>query len=107
MRRGKRNWGIVLAISMVLAWTAISTSGGFSYARAEDKINKININTADVPTLTQLSGIGEAKAAAIVKYREEKGKFKTTEDIMNVKGIGDGLFKKIKDHITIGEAKTK
>lgn len=104
MRGGKRNWGVVLAICMVLAWTAISTSGGFSYARAEDKIN---INTADAQTLTQLSGIGEAKAAAIVKYREEKGKFKTIEDIKKVTGIGDGLFEKIKDQITIGETKTK
>lgn len=62
---------------------------------------KISINTATKEELLTLSGIGESKADAIVKYREENGKFKTIEDIKNVSGIGDALFEKIKDNITI------
>ena len=61
----------------------------------------ININTANINELTTLPGIGEAKANNIIKYREEKGKFNSIEDIKNISGIGDALFNKIKEFITI------
>ena len=48
-----------------------------------------------------LPGIGESKAISIIKYREENGNFATIEDIKNVSGIGDSLFDKIKDYITV------
>ncbi|MBM9513986.1 ComEA family DNA-binding protein [Desulfogranum marinum] len=63
---------------------------------------KVNINTATVDELTSLPGIGQAKAEAIVKYRDQAGKFKTVEDVTNVKGIGDKMLKKIKSEITVG-----
>lgn len=63
--------------------------------------DRININTADVGTLTSLSGIGEARAAAIIEYRQKNGSFSSAEDIRNVPGIGDGIYKKIKDLIKI------
>ena len=63
--------------------------------------NKVNINTAGIDELTKLSGIGEAKAKAIISYREENGNFKSIEDIKNVSGLGDSLFDKIKDNITV------
>ena len=61
----------------------------------------ININTADQKQLTSLSGIGDAKASAIIKYREEKGKFKSIEDIKQVSGISESLYEKIKEFITV------
>ncbi len=61
---------------------------------------KININTASLEELMTLPGIGEAKAKDIIKYRE-KQKFKTIEDIKEVQGIGDSLFAKIKENITV------
>ena len=61
----------------------------------------ININTALVSDLTKIKGIGESKALAIIKYREENGNFKTIEDIKNVSGIGDATFEKIKAFITV------
>ena len=61
----------------------------------------ININTADIKELTEINGIGESRAQAIISYREENGSFKSIEDIMKVTGIKDGLFKKIKDQITV------
>lgn len=61
---------------------------------------KININSADIAELTNLSGIGEAKAKAIIQYRNEKGNFTNIEDIKNVSGIGDALFEKISNEIT-------
>ncbi len=63
---------------------------------------KVNINTAAVDELSSLPGIGQTKAEAIVKYRKQAGKFKTVEDITNVKGIGDKMLKKIKPEITVG-----
>lgn len=62
---------------------------------------KISINNATKEELLTLNGIGESKADAIIKYREENGKFKTIEDIKNISGIGDALFEKIKNNITV------
>ena len=67
----------------------------------EDTPKLISINTATKEELMQLTGIGEAKALDIIKYREENGPFQNIEDIKNVSGIGDSLFAKIKDNITI------
>ncbi len=61
---------------------------------------KVSINSATKEELMTLTGIGEAKAEDIIKYREENGQFKTIEDIKNVSGIGDSLFAKIKENIT-------
>ena len=62
---------------------------------------KVSINTASLSELQTLTGIGETKANAIIKYREEHGPFSKIEDLMNVSGIGDATFAKIKDNITI------
>ena len=66
------------------------------------KDNKlISINTASKDELMTLSGIGESKALAIISYRENNGLFERIEDIMNVSGIGEKMFEKIKDFITL------
>ena len=64
--------------------------------------NRININTADEAQLTTLTGIGATRAQAIIAYREETGPFAAIEDIMNVQGIKEGTFAKIKDEIVVG-----
>jgi competence protein ComEA len=64
---------------------------------------KVNINTASVAELEALPGIGPAKAEAIVKYREEKGNFKSAEDLKNVQGIGDKLFEKISGEVEVSK----
>ncbi|MDD4705699.1 MAG: helix-hairpin-helix domain-containing protein [Bacilli bacterium] len=63
--------------------------------------NKININTASITELQTLSGIGETKANDIIKYREQYGKFNNIEELKNISGIGDAIFEKIKEYITI------
>ena len=62
---------------------------------------KVDINTAGKDELMTLSGIGEAKADAIIRYRDEHGKFQKIEDLMEVEGIKDGVFQKVKDQIKI------
>ena len=66
-----------------------------------DEAGKINLNTASAEQLMKLSGIGESKAAQIISYREKNGAFKKIEDIMNITGIKEGVFGKIKDDITV------
>jgi len=63
---------------------------------------KININTAGVQELVTLDGIGEIKAREIVAYRDQNGAFERIEQILDVKGIGEATFAKIKDRITVG-----
>lgn len=62
---------------------------------------KININTATLSELQELDGIGESKAQSIIDYRNEVGLFKDINELMNVSGIGETVFAKIKDNITI------
>lgn len=62
---------------------------------------KVNLNTAAKEELMTLRGIGEARAADIIHYREEKGPFQAIEEIMNVSGIKEAAFQKIKDDITV------
>lgn len=65
------------------------------------KNNKININTANVSELKQITGIGESTANKIIDYRQNVRKFKKIEDIKEVKGIGESKFESLKNKITI------
>lgn len=64
---------------------------------------KVNVNEADAATLAGLSGIGQARAEAIIAYREEHGPFKVIEDLVNVKGIGPAFIDKNRELITVGK----
>ena len=72
-----------------------------SFEKESSESGKVNINTADAELLCTLPGIGESRAAGIIAYREEYGRFATIEDIMNVSGIKDSSFRKIKDYIIV------
>ena len=64
-------------------------------------VGKVNLNRASVQELMTLTGIGQSRAEAIVRYREEIGSFQTIEDVMKVSGIKENAFNKIKDNITV------
>lgn len=61
----------------------------------------ISINTGTLEELMTLDGVGEAKAKAIIAYREENGPYQNIEDLLNVSGIGESLLAKIKENITL------
>lgn len=79
-------WSLVLLLAM-----AVTAFAG------------VNINTAGVEELETLPGIGKSKAEAIVKFREENGRFKAAEDLMQVKGIGEKVYEKISAQVEVGE----
>lgn len=81
--------------------TAIPGTSASSAAADVPEVFPININTATLEELQTLSGIGEAKAAAIIAYREEYGIFNDISGIMNVSGIGGKIFEEIRGQITV------
>lgn len=64
----------------------------------------VDINTADAAALEQIKGVGPAKAAAIVEYRDRNGPFKSVEDLTKVPGIGDKSLQSMRDQVRVGDA---
>ena len=62
---------------------------------------KVSLNSASIKELMTLPSIGESKAKLIISYRDSNNGFKEVTEIMNVKGIGEGVFEKIKDYLTL------
>lgn len=86
---------------VVLSKEEAKTAENQALKETGQKGSKINLNTAPKEELMTLRGIGEARAEDIIKYRDSHGAFKKIDDIMNVSGIKDAAFQKIKDDITI------
>lgn len=66
----------------------------------------VNINTASIEELALLPGIGEATAQRIVDHRQKNGSFKSPEEIMNVRGIGESTFSKLRANLAVTGATT-
>jgi len=75
-----------------------------SRASARD-VGVVNLNTASQAELEALPGIGPRTAERILEYRQKNGSFKKIEDLMNVKGIGEKSFLKLKAHLSVTAAK--
>lgn len=69
--------------------------------KTDETSGLVNLNTATLEELETLPGIGESKAKSIIEYRKNCGKFTKKEDLLNIKGIGDSVFAKLKDYITV------
>ena len=63
---------------------------------------QVNLNTATVADLQELPGVGAKVAARIVEYRQKQGPFKRIEELMNIQGIGEKSFLKLRPQITVG-----
>lgn len=85
-------------VSSSASSSSSSVSSSTSGAASGDLIN---LNTATASDLQKLNGIGEKKAEQIIAYRQEKGSFKSIDELKEVSGIGDKTFAAIKDQLTI------
>lgn len=86
----------------ITAVTAVPAEPGKTADSADSEgKTKVNLNTAGKEELMTLPGIGESKAADILSYREQSGGFRKTEDLMQIPGIKQGVYDKLKDRITI------
>jgi competence protein ComEA len=65
----------------------------------------VNINTASATEIATLPGVGARMAARIIEYRQKNGPFKKIEELMNVRGIGEKNFLKLKPQLAVGQAK--
>jgi competence protein ComEA len=102
-------FAIVIVLAAVLAVPTSAAaqaakSGGAAKAKATTS-NPVNLNSASVAQLQTLPGIGAAAAQRIVDYRQKNGAFKKIEELMNVKGVGEKSFLKLKPLITVAGEK--
>jgi len=92
-------------VAAVLA-VALAAFAAPSFAGAGSKpapTAKVNINTASVAQLETLPGVGPALAGRIVEHRQKSGNFRTTQELMNVKGIGEKNYARIEQWLTVSE----
>ena len=94
-----------IALQSPIATAMQSTAAAKPPAKAAAPHGPVNINTASAADLDALPGIGAKTAALIVEYRQKNGPFKKIEDLMNVRGVGEKNFLKLKPQITVGPAK--
>ena len=92
-----------VATGLALAMAALLVSGPAMAAGKPVPTAKVNINTASVEQLTTLPGVGPKLAARIVEYRQKSGTFRSPQELMNVKGIGEKNFAKIETWLSVGE----
>ncbi len=93
---------LALLLSVTVAGAAQKTPAVAGPAAVEQAVvAAVNINTADLETLTTLPGIGPKMAERISAYREANGPFKRVEDLLNVKGIGEKVLEKLKPLVTV------
>ena len=99
---------LVLALGLVA--TAVSAQEAARPAKASTASASagapVNLNTATVAQLEALAGIGKSTAERILEYRQKNGSFKKIEDLMNVRGIGEKSFLKMKGLITVTAPKS-
>jgi competence protein ComEA len=95
----------LLSSSSAFAEQAPKPRGSAAKARAT-AANPVNLNSATLTQLQTLPGVGASAAQRILDYRQKNGSFKKIEELMNVKGIGEKSFLKLKPLITVSAEKT-
>ena len=88
----------LLSVQPLVAQTAQTRTG----TRAAKPATTVNLNTATSAELETLPGVGAKMAARIIEYRQKKGPFKKIEELMNVQGIGEKNFLKLRSQLTVG-----
>jgi competence ComEA-like helix-hairpin-helix protein len=95
--RRARALGALAALLALLAWAA----PGAARAETPPTSGVVNINTASLEELQLLPGVGEARARAIVNERKARGGFKSVEELLEVRGIGEANLEKLRPHVVL------
>jgi competence protein ComEA len=103
-------WSVVLTLAAAPAAPVLAQESPAPAPKTSPKAHVkaegvINLNTANATDLESLPGIGKSTAQRIVEYRQKSGGFKKIEELMNVKGIGEKSFLKIKSRLTVAVPK--
>ena len=103
-----RVFGIVMTVVGLLAVPAHAqkTAKPAPASTSQSTSSPLNLNTASVTQLESLPGVGARTAERIVEYRQKNGGFKKVEELMNVQGVGEKSFLKLKPLITVVPPKT-
>ena len=94
-----------LVVCLMLAAPSAAAAQGKPSPAAKAAPAVINLNTASAAQIEALPGVGASTAKRIIEYRDKNGGFKKVEELMNVKGIGEKSFLKLKSLISVGDAK--
>jgi len=95
---------VMLAGSLALTPASAQEGGSRATSMRQAVAASLNLNTATAAQLETLPGVGKATADRIVEYRQKSGSFKRVEDLMNVRGIGEKAFLKLKPLVTVATA---
>ncbi|WP_371192569.1 ComEA family DNA-binding protein [Glaciecola sp. SC05] len=97
-----KTWFAALGLVLTTLFSTAALANGPDRATpASAVVSVVNINTADIDTLSSLPGIGPKKAESIVSYRELNGNFQSVDELSNVKGIGKRMVEKLADKVSI------
>jgi len=99
----------VVALAIALTAPSLTSAQTPPHAAAQPSAKKapaaiVNLNTASAADLQTLPGIGAKTAARILDYRQKNGPFKKIEELMNIRGVGEKNFLKLKNQITVTAA---
>ena len=90
-----------LRLACLLAVVALGLAGPSPALSVETLSGVVNVNTASAEQLTLLPGVGESRAHAIVTLRESRGGFKTVDELLDVKGIGDVALTRLRPFVAV------
>lgn len=93
-----------VAAVLAVALAVLVVPGLASAASKPEPGGRVNVNTASVEQLTTLPGVGPKLAARIVEHRQKSGAFRSTQELMNIKGIGEKNFARLEPWLTVGDA---
>jgi competence protein ComEA len=94
----------IAATTLALALAFLTFTGSAIAAGKPLPTGKVNLNTASVEQLEALPGVGPKLAERIVEHRQKSGPFKTAEELIDVRGIGEKSFAKLQPYVSVGEA---
>ncbi len=94
---GRRAAAALMALGLALA-----AAPSLAAETGAPAAGPVNVNTASAEELQRLPGIGEARARAIVEMREQRGGFRSVDELVEVRGIGEAALERLRPHVTVG-----